>query len=70
MQPKTVNDTITQSKGALESVGDSVTLYVPNSKGRFTAVTLIKRANGYSGPQGEFYPNNPTIAQLRAIYGN
>jgi hypothetical protein len=70
VQPKMVNDTIVQSKGTQESIGDSVTLYVPNSKGRFTPVTLIKRANGYIGPQGEFYPNNPTIAQLRAVYGN
>jgi hypothetical protein len=69
-KPKSINDTAVISIGAQESIGDSVTLYVPNSKGRFTAVTLIKRAKGYSGPQGEFYPNNPTIAQLRAIYGN
>ncbi|MGB7568622.1 MAG: hypothetical protein WBM07_12240, partial [Chitinivibrionales bacterium] len=69
-QPKTAIDTITQSKGRQDAIGDSVTLYIPNSKGRFTPVTLIKRANGYSGPQGEFYPNNPTIAQLKAVYGN
>jgi len=69
-QPKSVIDTTTQFKGRQDAIGDSVTLYIPNSKGRFTPVTLIKRANGYSGPQGEFYPNNPTIAQLRAVYGN
>jgi hypothetical protein len=69
-KPKSINDTAVISKNAQESIGDSVTLYVPNSKGRFTPVTLIKRENGYLGPQGEFYPNNPTIAQLRAVYGN
>ena len=53
-----------------ESVGDTVTVYIPNANGRFTAVNLIKTKNGYSGPQGEFYPNHPTVAQLRALYGN
>jgi hypothetical protein len=53
-----------------ESIGDTVTVYIPNANGRFTPVNLIKSKNGYSGPQGEFYPNHPTVAQLRALYGN
>ncbi len=42
---------------------------VPNSNGSYTAVRLAKRDGGYVGPQGEFYPGNPTIEQLKALYG-
>jgi len=51
-----------------ESIGDAVTIFIPDSKGNNIPVKLIKQKGGYSGPQGEFYPNNPTIAQLRALY--
>jgi len=53
---------------AQPSIGDTATIYVPNSAGRFTPVKLVKRGNGYTGPQGEFYPHSPTIAQLKALY--
>jgi hypothetical protein len=49
-------------------IGDTTTIYVPNSAGRFTAVKLVAHGNGYTGPQGEFYPHSPTVAQLRALY--
>jgi hypothetical protein len=48
--------------------GDTTTIYVPNSAGRFTPVKLVKRGNGYTGPQGEFYPHSPTVAQLKVLY--
>jgi len=48
---------------------DSVTINIPNVNGGFTAVLLIKCKDGYKGPQGEFYPKNPTVAQLRLLYG-
>jgi len=71
-QPKQAPDATLNSSPDIskESVGDTVTVYIPNANGRFTAVNLIKTKNGYSGPQGEFYPNHPTVAQLRALYGN
>ena len=50
------------------STGDTTTIYVPNSAGRFTAVKLVKHGAGYTGPQGEFYPHSPTVAQLRVLY--
>ncbi len=43
---------------------------VPHVKGGFTAVTLVRRATGYVGPQGEYYEGNPTVEQLQALYGN
>ena len=51
------------------SPGASVVINIPNSDGSFTAVTLSKRGNGYTGPQGEFYPGHPTVEQLNVLYG-
>ena len=48
---------------------ETVTINVPNSRGGYTPVTLIKQGNGYIGPQGEYYSGNPSIDQLRALYG-
>ncbi|MDD5730219.1 MAG: hypothetical protein PHN57_03720 [Candidatus Omnitrophica bacterium] len=47
----------------------TVTINVPNSSGGYTPVTLIKRGEGYIGPQGEYYAGNPTVEQLRVLYG-
>lgn len=58
---------VTQAQEATS--GQTVTLNVPNSKGGYTAVTLTKRGNGYAGPQGEYYEGNPTIDQLKVLYG-
>lgn len=52
------------------AVGDSVYVNVPNSNGSYTAVKLTKNSTGYTGPQGEIYPNHPTVSQLKVLYGN
>lgn len=49
--------------------GDKVTINVPNANGSFTSVILVKHGNGYIGPQGEYYPGNPSVEQLKALYG-
>jgi hypothetical protein len=49
--------------------GDTVSLNVPNSAGGFTTVVLKRSGNGYVGPQGEYYDQVPTTAQLQAMYG-
>ena len=49
--------------------GDTVTMNVPNSSGGYTAVVLKRSGNGYVGPQGEYYDQVPTTAQLQAMYG-
>jgi hypothetical protein len=54
---------------AAAQYGQTVTINIPNSNGSYTPVTLQKRDNGYVGPQGEFYPDQPTVEQLRALYG-
>ena len=48
----------------------TVIINVPNLRGGFNPVTLVKHGNGYIGPQGEYYPGHPTIEQLRVFYGN
>jgi hypothetical protein len=50
--------------------GDTTIINVPNSKGGFTPVRLIKYKNGYVGPQGEFYAGHPTVDALKALYGD
>ena len=47
----------------------NVTIHIPNSRGGYTAVTLVKEGNGYVGPQGEYYPGRPNVEQLKALYG-
>jgi hypothetical protein len=49
--------------------GDTVTINVPNSNGGYTAVVLKRSGAGYVGPQGEYYDQVPTTAQLQAMYG-
>jgi hypothetical protein len=49
--------------------GDTATVNVPNSNGGYTAVVLKRSGTGYLGPQGEYYAQIPTTAQLQAMYG-
>ena len=45
------------------------TVNIPNEKaGGYTPVTLKRLDNGFVGPQGEFYPEFPQVAQLKAMY--
>lgn len=55
--------------GVLASPRVTVIINVPNANGSYTPVTLIKGNNGYIGPQGEYYPDHPTLEQLKALYG-
>ena len=48
---------------------DTLTINIPNSKGSYTSVTLVKRGTGYVGPQGEYYEGHPTVDQLKTLYG-
>ena len=45
------------------------TINIPNARGGYTAVTLKKAGTGYVGPQGEYYSDNPTVEQLKVLYG-
>jgi hypothetical protein len=52
------------------ATADTVIIGVPNSKGGFISVKLTRCANGYIGPEGEFYAGHPTIEQLTVLYGS
>jgi len=52
-----------------EPARQTATVNVPNSNGSFTPVILVKTPNGYIGPQGEYYAGNPSVEQLKALYG-
>ncbi len=43
---------------------------LPNGNGSYTSVTLRKTANGFLGPQGEFYADHPSEDELRKRYLN
>jgi hypothetical protein len=48
---------------------DEFTVNIPNGHGGYTAVLIKRSGNGFTGPQGEFYPEFPTVSQLKIIYG-
>jgi len=52
-----------------EAVSDIFIVNIPNNDGSYTPVKLVKKGDGYTGPQGEFYPGKPTIEQLKVLYG-
>ena len=54
---------------AASGAPDVFTINIPNSKGGYNPVTLKKVKDGYTGPQGEFYPAIPSVAYLQALYG-
>ena len=60
---------VTQNPPAVEAPEKTIVVTVPNPNGSYIPVTLEKYSNGYKGPNGEFYPDYPTIDQLKAMYG-
>lgn len=48
----------------------SFTVNVPNNQGSYTAVVIQQSGSGYVGPQGEYYPQFPTVSQLQTMYGS
>jgi hypothetical protein len=53
----------------VEEIKDTVIIHIPNANGSYTAVELKKSGEGYIGPQGEYYPEHPTVEQLLVLYG-
>jgi len=47
----------------------SFVVNVPNSNGSYTSVKIKKKADGFVGPQGEYYPKFPKVEQLQVMYG-
>lgn len=59
---------VTANPLAVEAPEKTVIVTVPNLNGSYIPVTLEKYSHGYKGPNGEFYPDYPTIDQLKAMY--
>jgi hypothetical protein len=53
--------------GAVEN--GPVTVWITNSNGSRTVVTLRKQGGWYIGPRGEYYAGMPANEQLRVVYG-
>jgi hypothetical protein len=47
----------------------TVKVWITNSNGSQTSVSLHRNGSGFVGPRGEYYRNMPTKRQLRIIYG-
>ena len=65
VQPPT---TVVEAPVAPVVAQDAFPINVPNNAGGFTTVLIKKSGNGYVGPQGEFYPEFPKVAQLKVMY--
>jgi hypothetical protein len=48
---------------------DIFTVNIPNKHGGYTAVVIKRSGNGFTGPQGEYYPEFPKVFQLEMMYG-
>ena len=53
---------------AIPDTQNEFTVNIPNSQGGYTAVTLKRSGKGFTGPQGEFYPEFPKVEQLKTMY--
>ena len=47
---------------------DSFTVNVPNANGGYTPVIIKRSGHGFVGPQGEYYPEFPSVEHLRVMY--
>ncbi len=49
--------------------GDAYTVYIPGPSGEYIPVTIKESGKGFIGPQGEYYPDFPSVKQLKLMYG-
>ncbi|MHC4655331.1 MAG: hypothetical protein ACYS91_09980 [Planctomycetota bacterium] len=61
--------TITVRTREMAVENTKVTVWITNSNGSQTSVSLQKSGPGFVGPRGEYYTNMPTQQQLRIVYG-
>ena len=66
-----VNLSLTKTVSTPQCVTEQIqiTVWITNSNGSQTPVTLKRSGPGYLGPRGEWYPNMPTDEQLKMVYG-
>lgn len=61
--------TVTVSAPVIAVEQTKVRVWITNSNGSQTSVSLQKSGPGFVGPRGEYYTNMPTEKQLRIVYG-
>ncbi|MBF0387430.1 MAG: hypothetical protein HQL20_06195 [Candidatus Omnitrophica bacterium] len=66
--PVVVEPTIVAVNSVPEPVSQDFTVNIPDKKGKYVTVVIKRSADGFIGPQGEFYPEFPKVAQLQAMY--
>ena len=54
---------------AAPKINETYTINIPNARGSYSAVTLTRSGSGFTGPQGEYYPDFPKVALLQVMYG-
>ena len=47
----------------------SYTINIPGSQGRYVPLTFKRQGTGFIGPQGEYYPQFPSVEELKIVYG-
>jgi hypothetical protein len=67
--PVITQSVVTVSTPEPSAVAATAVVNVPNANGSYTAVPLTRQGQGYVGPQGEYYPEHPTVEQLKVLYG-
>ena len=55
---------------ATGSLPGQYTVNIPDSRGGYIPVTLMRKGTGFIGPQGEYYPEFPSVEQLSVMYGH
>ncbi len=70
--PTVVSDNVPVSKfeAPSPSAMQAFTINIPHQRGGYFPVVIKKTANGFLGPQGEFYSEFPKVEQLKIMYGN
>ncbi len=48
---------------------DTLKVNIPNSHGGYNPVVIRRSGKGFTGPQGEYYNDFPTVEQLKVMYG-
>jgi hypothetical protein len=69
-QLQTAPATPPKKEKSATGIGDTIVINVPTAAGDYTPVELVKTEKGYVGPQGELYPDHPTIEELQVLYGD
>ena len=75
VQPSTIVTTASTypttviSPAQTTTVMDDITVNIPNTAGRYSAVLVKRSGKGFIGPQGEYYPEFPKVSVLKVLYG-